>query len=89
MPASAPAFRVKYSSSKKAWQDRKRLPEMAAVFAEDVKQCGLAVFFFPYASRFIAVLLADSAKIAGIEKKGTARILAGYVCCTIPWGRGN
>jgi site-specific recombinase XerD len=72
----APELWVKHTG-KKVKKDRKLKlpPELVPVFTEYVKQYGITEALFPYTPRFIEMLLADTAKRAGVQKKVTAGIL--------------
>jgi site-specific recombinase XerD len=49
--------------------------EVVAVFHEYVKRYGITDALFPYTPRFIEMILTDTAKRAGLQKKVTAGIL--------------
>jgi len=72
----APELWVKHTG-KKVKKDRKLKlpPELVPVFADYVKQYSITDMLFPYTPRFIEMLLADTAKRAGVQKKVTAGIL--------------
>src|SRR5258708_5132961 len=72
----APELWVKHTG-KKVKKDRKLKlpPEMVPVFTDYVGQYGITDILFPYTPRFIEMLLADTAKRAGVQKKVTAGIL--------------
>ena len=71
-----PELWVKHTG-KKVKKDRKLKlpPEMVPVFADYVGQYSITDILFPYTPRFIEMLLADTAKSAGVQKKVTAGIL--------------
>jgi site-specific recombinase XerD len=62
---------------KKVKKDRKlKLPnEVVPVFLDYVKRYGITDILFPYTPRFIEMVLTDTAKRAGLQKKVTAGIL--------------
>jgi len=72
----APELWVKHTG-KKVKKDRKLKlpPEIVPVFNDYVKQYGITEVLFPYTPRFIEMLLAATAKRAGVQKKVTAGIL--------------
>jgi site-specific recombinase XerD len=72
----APELWVKHTG-KKVKKDRKLKlpPELVPVFTDYVKQYGITEILFPYTPRFIELLLAKTAKMAGVQKKVTAGIL--------------
>jgi site-specific recombinase XerD len=72
----APELWVKHTG-RKVKKDRKLKlpPEMVPVFTDYVKQYAITDMLFPYTPRFIEMLLADTAKRAGVQKKVTAGIL--------------
>jgi len=72
----APELWVKHTG-RKVRKDRKLKlpPEIVPVFADYVKQYAITDILFPYTPRFIEMLLADTAKRAGVQKKVTAGIL--------------
>jgi site-specific recombinase XerD len=72
----APELWLKHTG-KKVSKDRKlKLPhEVAPVFHEYVKRYGITDSLFPYTPRFIEMILTDTAKRAGLQKKVTAGIL--------------
>jgi site-specific recombinase XerD len=72
----APELWLKHTG-KKVSKDRKlKLPhEVVPVFQEYVKRYGITEVLFPYTPRFIEVILTDTAKRAGLQKKVTAGIL--------------
>jgi site-specific recombinase XerD len=66
----APELWVKHTG-KKVKKDRKLKlpPELVPVFTDYVRQYDIADILFPYTPRFIEMLLADNAKLAGVQKK--------------------
>jgi site-specific recombinase XerD len=72
----APELWVKHTG-KKVKKDRKLKlpPEIVPVFLNYVGQYTITDMLFPYTPRFIEMLLADTAKKAGVQKKVTAGIL--------------
>jgi len=72
----APELWVKHTG-KKVKKDRKLKlpPEIVPVFADYIKQYTIIDTLFPYTPRFIEMLLSDTAKRAGVQKKVTAGIL--------------
>src|SRR6266567_2233852 len=72
----APELWVKHTG-KKVKKDRKLKlpPEIVPVFADYVGQYAITDLLFPYTPRFIEMLLSDTAKRAGVQKKVTAGIL--------------
>ena len=72
----APELWLKHTD-KKVSKDRKlKLPhEIVPVFHEYVKRYGITDSLFPYTPRFIEMILTDTAKRAGLQKKVTAGIL--------------
>src|SRR6266699_1313866 len=72
----APELWVKHTG-RKVKKDRKLKlpPELVPVFADYVKQYAITDILFPYTPRFIEMLLSDTAKRAGVQKKVTAGIL--------------
>jgi site-specific recombinase XerD len=64
-------------TGKKVSKDRKlKLPhEVVPVFHEYVKRYGITDSLFPYTPRFIEMILTDTTKRAGLQKKVTAGIL--------------
>jgi len=72
----APELWVKHTG-KKVSKDRKlKLPhEVVPVFLDYVKRYGIIDSLFPYTPRFIEMILTDTAKGAGLQKKVTAGIL--------------
>jgi site-specific recombinase XerD len=72
----APELWVKHTG-RKVKKDRKLKlpPELVPVFADYVGQYAISDILFPYTPRFIEMLLADTAKRAGVQKKVTAGIL--------------
>ena len=72
----APELWVKHTG-RKVKKDRKlKLPtEIVPVFPDYVGQYGITDILFPYTPRFIEMLLSDTAKRAGVQKKVTAGIL--------------
>src|SRR6266487_4742767 len=72
----APELWVKHTG-KKVKKDRKLKlpPEMVPVFSEYIGQYGITDVLFPYTPRFIEMLLTETAKQAGVQKKVTAGIL--------------
>src|SRR5947199_1000007 len=72
----APELWLKHSG-KKVSKDRKlKFPhEVVPVFHEYVKRYGITDSLFPYTPRFIEMILTDTAKRAGLQKKVTAGIL--------------
>ena len=65
-----PELWVKHTG-KKVKKDRKLKlpPEMVPVFADYIGQYTISDSLFPYTPRFIEMLLSDTAKRAGIQKK--------------------
>ncbi len=72
----APELWLKHTG-KKVKKDRKlKLPhEIVPVFHDYVKRYGITEILFPYTPRFIEMILTDTAKRAGLQKKVTAGIL--------------
>ncbi len=72
----APELWVKHTG-KKVKKDRKLKlpPEIVPVFADYVRQYTITDIPFPYTPRFIEMLLSETAKKAGLQKKVTAGIL--------------
>jgi site-specific recombinase XerD len=72
----APELWLKHTG-KKVSKDRKlKLPhEVVPVFLDYVKRYGIIDSLFPYTPRFIEMILTDTAKGAGLQKKVTAGIL--------------
>ena len=72
----APELWVKHTG-RKVKKDRKLKlpPEIVPVFTDYIKQYTITDILFPYTPRFIEMLLSDTAKRAGIQKKVTAGIL--------------
>jgi site-specific recombinase XerD len=86
----APELWVKHTG-KKINKDRKlKLPaEIVPVFTDYVGQYHITDMLFPYTPRFIEMLLTDTAKKAGVQKKVTAGILRDtYVVRCVKRGEG-
>jgi site-specific recombinase XerD len=86
----APELWVKHTG-KKVKKDRKLKlpPEMVPVFADYVGQYSITDLLFPYTPRFIEMLLSDTAKRAGVQKKVTAGILRDtFVVRSLKQGEG-